>query len=90
MELPAKLIIYLGFESSEFINKYLRKISYKYSIKEVKLNNHYACIFFGEEHCKCNIYPVRPYLCRTFPFWDHFKKHWKELEKECPGVKFEK
>ncbi len=39
---------YLGFQSSEFIKKYLSRISYKYSIKEVKLNNNYACIFFDE------------------------------------------
>ncbi len=81
--------VYLGIQFKEFIENYLSKNSYRYTIKEIKVNNNYACIFYDEKQSRCSIYPVRPLQCRTFPFWDHFKKHWNELKEECPGVMFD-
>jgi len=75
---------FLGISEEEFIKTYLIKVGYKYSIKEKKYKDGYACIFF-ENGCK--IYDVRPTQCRTYPFWDYFKTH-KEYLKECKGVIF--
>ncbi|NOX37052.1 MAG: YkgJ family cysteine cluster protein [Calditrichaeota bacterium] len=46
-----------------------------------------ACIFFDGQGCQ--IYPVRPLQCRTYPFWpEHLKSayRWKMVARQCPGV----
>ena len=77
---------FLGMEVSQFIEEYLIKVSYKFSIKETKTNKNYACIFFDNKKNKCSIYPVRPNQCRTFPFWSYFKDRPKEVARQCPGI----
>ena len=79
---------YLGLTLDNFREKYLFKVGYKYSIKEVELpNNSFACCFFDLEKRKCSIYDYRPTQCRTFPFWEYFKNNEKEVYKECPAIK---
>ena len=77
---------FLGIEVSKFIEEYLIKESFKFSVKEIKTNENYACIFFDKKRNKCSIYPVRPNQCRTFPFWNYFKGKPKEAARECPGI----
>lgn len=78
----------LNLDINELKAKYLDKISYKYSIKEIKLEqNNYACCFFDMVKRQCSIYDVRPKQCRTFPFWDYFKKNEKEVYEECPAIR---
>jgi Fe-S-cluster containining protein len=70
----------------EFITKYLRKIGYRYSLKESKFGDGYRCVFFDTDKKQCSVYEYRPSQCRTFPFWDHFKNNIREVEEECPGI----
>jgi uncharacterized protein len=77
---------YLGLDVTEFIDQYLRKSGYRFSIKELKQRGNYSCVFFDKKRKGCGIYPVRPEQCRTFPFWPYFKTHICELLEECPGV----
>ena len=77
---------FLKMEISKFSAEYIRKVSYKFSLKEIKANNNYACILFDSKRNQCSIYPVRPHQCRTFPFWDYYKDKPEELSAECPGV----
>ncbi len=74
---------FLKMDMEIFKERFLIKVGYKYSIKEKPFKNGFACIFFEKG---CTIYPVRPKQCRTYPFWDYFKTHIKELKKECPGI----
>ena len=79
---------HLNLSLEEVRVKYLEKKAYKYTIKEKKLDeNNYACIFFNLEKKQCSIYEARPVQCRTFPFWDYFKKNEEEVYKECPAIK---
>jgi len=80
---------FLRIEASRFTAEYLRKVSYQYSLKEIKADDNYACVFFDNKKNGCAIYPVRPDQCRTFPFWDYYKDKPGELSRECPGVSFE-
>ena len=78
---------YLNITQSELGLKYLRKVSYKYSLKEVRLlNDNFACIFFDTTKKQCSIYDVRPNQCRTFPFWEYFKENKEEVIQECPAI----
>jgi uncharacterized protein len=72
---------------SEFLQRYLLKVGGSYSLKEKRIaKDNFACIFFDVESNACSVYEVRPDQCRTFPFWNHFRKHPGEAEEECPGV----
>ncbi|BCZ19265.1 hypothetical protein NHP190012_09070 [Helicobacter sp. NHP19-012] len=80
----------LPFES--FTLKYVKKVGYAYSLLEKPASNPkegYACIFLDENTKLCQIYPVRPKQCKTFPFWECFKdvKEMRKLCALCPGVK---
>ena len=77
---------FFGLETIEFVNKYLFKNGYKYSIKEREVGESYECVFYDRDSNGCSIYEVRPTQCITFPFWEYFKDRVDELKIECPGV----
>ena len=81
-----RISAFLKIDLSELIGDYLRRDSYKFTIKELKIDNSYFCVFFDHKTNRCSIYPVRPAQCETFPFWDYFKDNREILTKECPGV----
>jgi Fe-S-cluster containining protein len=81
-----KIAELLELDVREFVSKYLFKKMYKYSIKEIKYNNSFECIFYDRESNGCKIYEARPTQCKTFPFWDYYKTRVDELKLECPGI----
>jgi len=81
------IAVFLGEYIDKFYEKYIQKVKYKFSLKEIEYNDGLKCVFFDERKKGCSIYPVRPIQCRTFPFWEYFKKNIKEVEDECPGIK---
>jgi hypothetical protein len=47
------------------------------------------CTFFDPKTRHCNIYPVRPIQCKTWPFWGKNIKTpaaWDQLQPGCPGA----
>ncbi len=81
-----KISEFLDTSLDKFYDLYLKKVKYKFSLKEIEYNGGFKCVFFDENKKSCQIYPVRPSQCRSFPFWEHFKNNFKELEDECPGI----
>jgi len=82
-----KIAQFLELTIEEFATMYLRKVKNRYSIIEKRVGvNDYACIFFNNNTKQCEIYPVRPRQCSSFPFWDIFKGDIEEVKKECPGI----
>ena len=77
---------FTGLDVEEFVQKYLFKNGYKYSIKERKVGESYECAFYDKAANGCIIYEVRPTQCITFPFWEYFKDRVDELKLECPGI----
>lgn len=77
---------YFGLNEKEFTLKYLKKVDFRMSFKEVKFEDGFACIFFDKVKRNCSIYPLRPTQCKSFPFWEYFKTHQEELKKECIGI----
>lgn len=76
----------LSLPKEQFINNYLQKIRYRFTIKEVAYAGGFGCVFFDMEKKMCTIYDVRPSQCRTFPFWEYFKDNIDEVVSECPGI----
>ncbi len=83
----AQLAAELDLSTEEFSRLYVRKIGQRYSLKEVKTERGYDCVFLkGKE---CSLYGARPIQCRTFPFWPSnlkSRKTWEDLKEECEGV----
>ena len=76
----------IGYELKDFYAKYLRRVGYRYSIKERLVAGSYECVFYDSAINGCTIYNARPSQCITFPFWEYFKTNIDELKDECPGI----
>lgn len=77
---------HLGMDVESFKARYLEKVGYKYSVKEIKVEASHHCVFFDTKISGCSLYDVRPSQCRSFPFWDYFLKNPKKAGDECPGI----
>ncbi len=64
-----KISKYLGISHKEFKQKYVKQAKSGYfNLKNL------PCIFRDEQNKTCEIYPVRPAVCRIFPFQDLIKE----------------
>jgi Fe-S-cluster containining protein len=81
---------HLRMSFDDFTRRYVRKVDHRYSLLE-KFN--YDCIFLarnGQGKTSCQIYPVRPMQCRTWPFWNENLKtaeDWQRAGGKCPGIR---
>ncbi|MDA3786398.1 MAG: YkgJ family cysteine cluster protein [Deltaproteobacteria bacterium] len=69
-----------------FARQYVRQVQGRFSLQDRLINGEYFCCFFDRIAGACTIYQNRPSQCRTFPFWDKFKKEPQKLFDECPAV----
>jgi Fe-S-cluster containining protein len=75
---------YLNLSRTDFLNKYARYVSGRYSLIE---KPNYDCVFLKEN--RCTIYTSRPKQCREFPFWNDnisSKEAWEEASIHCEGI----
>jgi len=79
---------FLDMDIEDFATTYIKKVKHRYSLIERyrEEERDFACIFFDDNKKGCNIYPVRPTQCATFPFWEQFKCNKDEVQKECIGI----
>ncbi len=82
------LAAYLDMSNSDFLSCFCRLVDredhFEYSLKE---RADYSCVFLKDN--RCQVYPVRPLQCSTYPFWDYLMQDralWDEEKKACPGV----
>lgn len=76
---------YLQLSIEEFALKYLRLVNGKFALTEKPLS--FDCVFLKDK--KCQIYPVRPTQCRTFPWWQRnlkSREDWQNAAKYCEGI----
>lgn len=74
---------HLGLDVEEFSKRYLRRVGRSHSLIE---RPDHECIFWRDG---CQIYPVRPTQCRTWPFWPENLRSpeaWREAVHDCPGA----
>ena len=83
-----KIAGYVKIEFNSFLDEYTRKEQGKFTIKDIKIDGYYSCVFFDRINRMCTIYSVRPKQCRDFPFWEYCKENPEFLADECPGVEF--
>lgn len=80
---------HLGLTEQQLWSRYLQRVRLRTTIiEDAKTND---CIFLGKdgERRFCEIYPVRPNQCRTWPFWPQNltgPNAWNRAAKRCPGM----
>ncbi len=86
----AAIADYLGMAEAKLRRKYIRKVGKRFSLKEVKPSK--DCVFLGPadgDGRGCAIYPVRPWQCRTWPFWPQNitdPDSWARAGLRCRGI----
>ncbi len=77
---------YLAMDVGDFREKFILKAQ-KDDIFELNSYENGDCIFLEEG--RCQVYPVRPVQCRTYPFWPEIVKsayRWNAAAQVCPGI----
>jgi Fe-S-cluster containining protein len=77
----------LALDVGTFSQDYLVRIHNRFSLKELRIQGTLACALLDKQTKRCTVYAVRPRQCKTYPFWDCFKKNEKAAMRECPGVR---
>lgn len=78
-----QIATFLGMSNAAFKREFLYPYKGQYSIKEDDQGN---CLFFAQG---CQIYPVRPQQCRSYPFWFKLLRsetRWEQEARQCPGI----
>ena len=81
----AAIAEFLKIEGGEFERRYVRKVGVRKSLVELDDGD---CVFLDAKTRKCNVYPVRPRQCRTWPFWNsnlRTPQAWEQTCQVCPG-----
>jgi uncharacterized protein len=80
-----QMAAHLQMSVSDFSRRYLRRVGDRYSLTEIR--PHFDCVFL--EGKKCQVYPVRPAQCRSFPFWPEnlaTQEAWQTTANRCEGI----
>lgn len=81
-----KISKFIGCEPKEFISRYCDPSGSRWVIT---LGKEDCCIFFDPDK-QCTIHPVKPYMCRAWPFLKTIIKNpenWNAMANSCPGMK---
>jgi Fe-S-cluster containining protein len=77
---------FINCDPDTFLKKYCTRSGSKYVLIQGQDNN---CIFFDKEK-QCTIHPVKPYMCRAWPFIKTIisnPENWNAMADSCPGMK---
>lgn len=80
-----EIAAYINFDPDKFISTYCDKSGSKYVLT---LGSDGYCIFFNKTE-QCTIHPVKPYMCRAWPFIQSiidYPENWNIMANSCPGM----
>ena len=77
----------LALDVGTFLKEYLVQTNNRFSLKELRIKGKLECVLLDSQTKRCAVYAVRPEQCKTYPFWDCFRKNEKAAMSECPGVR---
>ncbi|MBF0209860.1 MAG: YkgJ family cysteine cluster protein [Desulfamplus sp.] len=81
-----KIANFIQSDPIEFRAKFCDKSGSKYVLSQSETGR---CIFFDDKK-KCTIHPVKPRMCRNWPFIQTVVSHpenWDTMANSCPGMK---
>lgn len=77
---------FIQTDSSKFVEKFCQ-ISGGRPVLKIGVNN--KCVFFDEK-VQCTIHPVKPRMCRAWPFIEGILTapgNWEVMSQACPGIR---
>jgi Fe-S-cluster containining protein len=80
---------YIGRTDGRLADGQLRRIGSRHSLTERPNGD---CVFLErlpDGRRICQVYPVRPLQCRTWPFWNsnlESQRSWAQAGQTCPGI----
>ncbi len=77
---------YIHVETARFISEFCDISGKRHVLTQGKDGK---CIFFNIKK-QCTIHPVKPYMCKAWPFIPAVVKHpenWNTMANSCPGMK---
>ncbi len=77
---------YIHIDIEKFISDFCDTSGRKYVLTQGKDDK---CIFFDSKK-QCTIHPVKPYMCKAWPFIQaivKFPENWDAMAGSCPGMK---
>jgi len=86
----AKIAKFLGLDEQIMRDAYVRRVGRRFSLRERMPSR--DCVFLGRDEQGrriCEIYPVRPTQCRTWPYWPgnlRCPEDWCRAARRCPGI----
>ncbi|ACN14753.1 conserved hypothetical protein [Desulforapulum autotrophicum HRM2] len=78
-----RIAAFIGCEPTTFIEQYCNRSGSRWVIRQAENG---LCIFFDKN---CTIHPVKPYMCRAWPFLRTLIKNpenWDAMARSCPGM----
>jgi len=81
---------FLKLPVEQLKKKFMRRVGLRYSLIEKQPGK--DCIFLSSTRQgtkRCEIYPVRPLQCQTWPFWSqnlNKRDTWSGISQSCPGM----
>ncbi|RLB88796.1 MAG: YkgJ family cysteine cluster protein [Deltaproteobacteria bacterium] len=81
-----KIASFINADPATFVETYC---DYSGSRPVLTLGTNGACVFFDTEK-QCTIHPVKPYMCRAWPYIKTIIKNpenWNVMASACPGIK---
>ena len=80
-----KISKYIDISPEIFLKRYCVESGSKYVLIQGKDDN---CIFYNKDK-QCTIHPVKPYMCRAWPFIKTIisnPENWNAMAGSCPGM----
>lgn len=81
-----RICAYIHFDPKKFVTRYCEPSGSRHVLA---LGKDGYCIFFDPKK-QCTIHPVKPYMCRAWPFIQTIIDHpenWNAMANSCPGIK---
>ncbi len=81
-----KIAGFINIDQETFQKQYLTRSGSRHVLIQGRDGN---CIFYNEKE-QCTIHPVKPYMCRAWPFIKAVVLHpenWDAMAGSCPGMK---
>jgi Fe-S-cluster containining protein len=83
----ARISEFLNVHEQSFLREYTRTVTiFGERRRSLTERPNYDCVFWKKT---CTIYPVRPYQCRSYPFWKRnlvSNREWLKVGSKCPGI----
>ena len=77
---------YIGVSAEDFTSRFCTVSGKRYILDQ---GDDGRCVFFSETD-QCTIHPVKPYMCKAWPFISAVIRHpenWDAMAGQCPGMK---